>query len=152
MTYTEIQGNLFDESKEYVLVHCISADFALGAGIAKQFADMGVKKQLKKQYSANKWRGKGYCLMVSTQGYEVANLVTKDMCYNKPTLASLEQALLDLKRQMAANKITKIAMPQIGCGIDKLRWADVSELIKETFEDTDVDIHVWIYDGKGSTE
>lgn len=149
MTYTELNGSLFDESKEYTLVHCISADFALGAGIAKQFAAMGVKKQLKKQYSANKWRGKGYCLMVTAGGYNVANLVTKNMCYNKPTLETVEQALIDLKRQMIAKKIKKLAMPQIGCGLDKLQWADVSRAIKEIFTYDDVDIRVWIYNEKG---
>ena len=33
----EIYGDLFDYKDEYYLVHCISADFALGAGIAVQF-------------------------------------------------------------------------------------------------------------------
>lgn len=146
MTYTEVQGNLFDEEKDYTLVHCISADFALGAGIAKQFAAMGVKKQLKKQYSANKWRGKGYCLMVTAGGYNVANLVTKEICYNKPTLDNLVSALVDLKAQIGQKKITKLAMPQIGCGLDKLKWSEVSAAIKEIFENEDIDIHVWIYD------
>lgn len=41
MTLTEIQGNLFDAPRGWALVHCISADFALGAGIAKH-AFMGL--------------------------------------------------------------------------------------------------------------
>lgn len=149
MTYTELNGSLFDESKEYTLIHCISADFALGAGIAKQFAAMGVKKQLKKQYSANKWRNKGYCLMVTAGGYNVANLVTKAMCYNKPTFDDFISALNDLHTQVIQKKIKKLAMPQIGCGLDRLKWADVSCTIKEIFAHDDVDIHVWIYDKKG---
>lgn len=39
-------GNLFDCPKEYYLVHCISGDYALGAGIAKEFNrryDMRIK-------------------------------------------------------------------------------------------------------------
>ena len=39
MTFTEIHGNLFDrklEENEFY-VHCISRDYACGAGIAKEF-------------------------------------------------------------------------------------------------------------------
>lgn len=79
-------------------------------------------------------------------GYNVANLVTKEMCYNKPKFDDLVSALVSLKAQIAAKKITKLAMPQIGCGLDKLKWADVSAAIKEIFANDNVDIHIWIYD------
>ena len=40
MTITEIRKDLFNISNnEYYYVHCISADYALGAGIAKIFRD-----------------------------------------------------------------------------------------------------------------
>lgn len=37
MKFTEKRMNLFDVSDKYYLVHCISADLALGAGIAVEF-------------------------------------------------------------------------------------------------------------------
>ena len=37
MKYLEIRDDLFKYDKEYYLVHCINRDFALGAGIAKEF-------------------------------------------------------------------------------------------------------------------
>ena len=37
-------------------------------------------------------------------------------------------------------KITKLAMPCIGCGLDKLKWEKVREIIKEIFEDMDIEI------------
>ena len=37
MTINEEKGNLFDLPSEYALVHCISEDCALGAGIAVEF-------------------------------------------------------------------------------------------------------------------
>ena len=40
------------------------------------------------------------------------------------------------------NGINKIAMPMIGCGLDKLNWDKVSQIIKETFKDTDIEILV----------
>lgn len=37
MIIKEERRDLFTVSNDYVLVHCISADFKLGAGIAKEF-------------------------------------------------------------------------------------------------------------------
>ena len=49
MIYKEEVRDLFSISDDYILVHCISSDFALGAGIAKKFAQMGVKEKLVKK-------------------------------------------------------------------------------------------------------
>ncbi|MNP82819.1 hypothetical protein D3C76_1815830 [compost metagenome] len=39
-------------------------------------------------------------------------------------------------------EISKLAMPQIGCGLDRLKWDKVSSIIQDTFADTDVEIVV----------
>lgn len=43
---------------------------------------------------------------------------------------------------MQENNIEKIAMPKIGCGLDKLNWCDVSSAIKEIFADSSIEIVV----------
>ena len=50
MTIREEQRDLFTVPTDYILVHCISADLAMGAGIAKEFARRGVKAELQKEY------------------------------------------------------------------------------------------------------
>ena len=141
MTYCEQQGDLFSEEilSKYTLCHCISSDFALGAGIAKVFAKMGVKKKLIEQYP-KQWQGRGYCLFTETEDALVANLVTKERYFHKPTLETLKQSLSDLREQALSRDLKKLAMPKIGCGLDKLRWEDVSEVIKDVFDDTDIEI------------
>lgn len=143
MTFREENGDLFAEEiiREYVLCHCISSDFALGAGIAKIFAKMGVKKKLVEQYQKH-WQGRGYCLFVESDGVLVANLVTKERYFHKPTLETLRQSLEDLRGQVLERGLKKLAMPKIGCGLDKLEWNDVSGIIKEVFGGTDIDIWV----------
>ena len=42
MIYKEEKKDLFKVSSKYFLVHCISADFALGAGIAATFSPFGL--------------------------------------------------------------------------------------------------------------
>lgn len=60
MRYNEIKCDLFSLGPEYYLAHCISADFALGAGIAVQFnRRFDLHKKLKAEYPryANYWNG-----------------------------------------------------------------------------------------------
>ena len=143
MIFREEQGDLFTEDilREYVLCHCISSDFALGAGIAKKFAAMGVKKKLIEQYN-KQWQGRGYCLFVETDGVLVANLVTKERYFHKPTLETLRQSLEDLCEQALDRGLKMLAMPKIGCGLDKLQWDDVSAVVKEVFGGIEIEILV----------
>jgi hypothetical protein len=38
--------------------------------------------------------------------------------------------------------IKYLAMPKIGCGLDKLDWNRVSDMIREIFSDLDIEIMV----------
>jgi hypothetical protein len=40
--------------------------------------------------------------------------------------------------------ITKLAMPLIGCGLDKLEWANVKDIIEDVFNDMNIEILVCI--------
>lgn len=140
MTFTEIQGDLF--SAETALCHCISSDFALGAGIAVKFAQMGVKKHLRERYTPE-WNGRGYCLITETDGVVVGNLITKERYFHKPTLETLRQSLEELREKALEMGLAKISMPKIGCGLDKLEWQDVREIIKDVFKATDIEISVY---------
>jgi hypothetical protein len=47
-----------------------------------------------------------------------------------------------MKRIMELGAITKLAMPKIASGLDRLSWSEVYDIICEVFEDTDVEILV----------
>lgn len=138
MTITTKTQDLFTVPQGYYLAHCISADFALGAGIAKIFDEVyNMRFKLFKQYPEYEYQG-GDALLVDN----VFNLVTKKKCYGKPTYDSLAEALEEMKELMEQLSITKLAIPKLGCGLDRLNWIEVSELIEEIFEDMDVEILV----------
>ena len=143
MTFNEEKGDLFAEEilSNYELCHCISSDFALGAGIAKAFAKMGVKKQLCEKYP-KQWQGRGYCLITETNGTVVGNLVTKERYFHKPTLETLRQALENFREQALEMRLQRLAMPKIGCGLDKLDWTEVQKVIKDVFNETEFKILV----------
>ncbi len=152
MNYREMVGDLFVEGKGAYLAHCISSDFALGAGIATVFRDMGVAFLLGENHYTVRSNYTTPCCLETSAGRSredykgVFNLVTKEKCWHKPTNDSLRTALLDMRKQVLAKmekgEKVSIYMPLIGCGLDKLKWEDVSAMIQEIFQYIDVDITV----------
>ena len=146
MQYREEVRDLFTVDDSYVLAHCISSDFVMGAGIAAQFTKRGVKRTLMRTYS-QVWYGKGYCFPCAMGEYTVCNLVTKEKFYHKPTYETLKDSLINMRELLDERKSfkgvpTKIAMPLIGCGLDGLKWERVKIIITEVFKNTDYDILV----------
>ena len=145
MKYREIKGNLFDMSKEYSLAHCISLDCALGAGIAKEFQNRypNMVNKLRAHISQNRIKTIPIVLSykIGPNRY-IFNLVTKEKYWQKPTYDTLGPTLVQMKNYCIYNNIDKIAMPLIGCGLDRLKWNSVSQMIKDIFNDTDIEIVV----------
>ena len=140
MIIKEEVRDLFTVPQGFYLVHCISGDFALGVGIAKQF----VKVYNMKEKLESRWdfidKDENKAIIIDN----VFNLITKRKYYQKPTYDSLREALEDMKEQANNLLITKLAMPKIGCGLDRLEWSRVKEILEEIFEDTDIEILVCI--------
>jgi hypothetical protein len=136
MTITFEKRDLFTMPQGYYLAHCISADFSLGAGIAKAFDSVyNMKFKLFKNYPDYEYKF-GDALLVDN----VFNLVTKNKCWHKPTYESLRESLEMVREQLDFLDITKLAMPKIASGLDRLEWTKVYEIICEVFEDADVEI------------
>lgn len=142
MRINEVQMNLFNVRQGYYLAHCISGDYALGAGIAVQFDDeYNMRYKLHKYYpipDGAKYANVGSALLVDN----VFNLVTKPRCFHKPTYDSLYDTLMDMKVQCQEMDIEKLAMPRISAGLDRLDWEKVRDIIEDVFGDTDIDIVV----------
>lgn len=47
-----------------------------------------------------------------------------------------------MKALCQSENIYKIAMPIIGCGLDRLEWDKVSRIIKDVFQEEDIEILV----------
>ena len=147
MTYKEIKSDLFEYyEKGYYLVHCISADFKLGAGIAKEFERrFDLRNDLFNAFGS-KWYLE-YDSKIPGDAFlhgkkRIIDLITKTRYWHKPTLYSIKRALEKMKIGCVKYNIKKLAMPKIGCGLDKLNWFDVSKLIKDIFSDIDIEIVV----------
>jgi len=136
MKFKMIKGNLFAVDDEYYLAHCISADYAMGAGIAKPMNKKYNLRNTLYKIGDNKFPD---CILTG----KVFNLVTKKVYYNKPTYISLTRSLELMKEIVKDKNIKKIAMPKIGSGLDRLQWVKVEEIIKTIFKEMDIEIKVY---------
>lgn len=138
MTIRTEKRDLFTVPQGWYLAHCISADFALGAGIAKTFDEVyDMRYKLHLHFPDYTYEG-GDSLMVDN----VFNLVTKKRCFHKPTYESLAAALTTMRHQIESFDIQKLAIPKLGCGLDKLIFENVLDVIEETLGDLDIEILV----------
>jgi len=135
MTFNLIQGDLFN-SKEGYFAHCISTDYNMSKGIAVDF-----DKKFKLRSRLKDYRGIliGDVILIDN----VFNLITKKYYYNKPNYFSLEKSLRNMKTRCITNNVKVLNMPKIGCGLDKLNWNKVEEMIKDIFSDLDITINVY---------
>lgn len=144
MTYREEVRNLFSVPEDYYLAHCISADFGMGKGIVIEFNKrFDMKNRLQRKYPdyLNQYthhRLGGDCILEG----RVLNLITKERYFHKPTIITMRLALQKMKKICIENNITKVAMPTIGAGLDRLYWGAVSDQIHMIFDDTDIEILV----------
>ena len=158
MIYIEQGIDLFSLSEDYMLVHCVSADYALGAGIARQFRkrfDMARKLKITGTYGS--WDDSGRCVIINmtrdgqmtipSQGVlRVANLVTQCYFFNRPSLKTIRDALTNLRKNLQTEpeyrNVKRLGMPKIACGLDGQDWNEVSKIIQDVFSGMDIEVRI----------
>ena len=138
-TISEANGDLFIAPTSSSLAHCISRDCKLGAGIAKIFRQrFGRVEELKSMEL--EVGGVGPLLMGKRFIY---NLVTKEHYWEKSTYDSLTLALISMKEHALKHDVEEISMPRIGCGLDRLKWEEVSVILDKVFKGVNIKITVY---------
>ncbi|VVC44083.1 Hypothetical protein CINCED_3A004486 [Cinara cedri] len=143
-TFNEIDEDLFNLPDEFSLAHCVAEDLKMGAGIAVEFKRIygGVGKLFDQNLKV------GDVGIINRHNRTVFYLITKKKSSGKPTMMSLRRALLTLLDKMKELNLTKLGIPQIGCGLDNLDWSNVSLLIKEIFSGSNIQITVCVPSSK----
>lgn len=127
----------------FMYVQCASADLRLGAGIARDFnREFNVRPTLRKTY------GTPVPMYTTCRSYHVYTMITKKSFWMKPSLHDMHEALKMLRAMCEQDNVQILAMPRIGCGLDRLRWLDVYDRILDVFDDMDIDIHVFDFPTK----
>lgn len=71
-------------------------------------------------------------------------MVTKKTSSGKPTMDTMEKALISLLNKMKEYNLTKLGIPKIGCGLDKLDWNETKSLIFKIFSGSGILITVCV--------
>jgi O-acetyl-ADP-ribose deacetylase (regulator of RNase III) len=133
-------GDLF-ATPCHALAHCVSADFAMGRGIAVHFKERyGRVGELRAQ---GKEVGSVAYLYDEPTARHVFYLVTKGRYFDRPTLASLRASVEALVAACNTYGVTELAMPRIGCGLDRLNWPDVESVLQSAFAGSGVRVVVY---------
>lgn len=142
---------------DFLICHCISADTAMGAGVAlslvRRFPSM--KPEVKESHLKNiplaQRIGQVVFFVDDATNTIIANMITKMRYWDKSStmpqgayLNNLRKCLILVKQVMLEKNIKKLAMPKIGCGLDRCSWTDVESIILDVFVDTDIDITVCV--------
>lgn len=138
----EKSGDLFsDPDATASIAHCVSACLSMSKGIATQFKkQFGGVDELKRQ-----GKSVGDVAVLTKHGRFVYYLITKPKYYQKPTYATLEQALLVMRQHMVQHQVRRVIMPRIGCGLDKLQWEHVKQLLLKIFANMPQPCTITIY-------
>jgi O-acetyl-ADP-ribose deacetylase (regulator of RNase III) len=135
-----IQGDLFSAPAHFSLAHCVSRDLKMGKGIATLFKQrFGRVPELRSQN-----RSIGQCAYLVLPGKCIFYLITKEKYYELPIYEALKSSLEDMEKTCRELNITHIAMPKIGCGLDRLSWNIVHEILSSTFPSSTYTIQIYI--------
>ena len=138
-----LQGDLF-RGQTAIFGHCVSYDLAMSAGIATQFVQLYPELENLRPHYQNLKAGSLIAHFLSQNGNWIYNLVTKNKHYDKPTYYNLRKSLCRMKSHMLTYGIKEINLPQIGCGLDKLEWARVFNIILCLFANTDILVNIFL--------
>lgn len=143
MILNEQKGNLFELDYKYSLAHCISEECAMGAGIAVAFDKefRGMKNYCKRAVEVNNLHFPCVIPFINNER-TIFNMITKKVYYSKPTYITITKCIEEMADMCEKFDIKYLGIPKIGCGLDRLSWSKVREIIKDKFKDIDIEIEV----------
>lgn len=147
LCFQVINGDLFSTDADVSLAHCVSEDFKMSKGIAKEF-----KKRFGKVDELIKQQVKfGGCAFIKSENRHLFYLVTKKLYYHKPYYSSVEKSLKKLCNLCLKLNVVNLAMPMIGSGLDRLEWNLVSRIIDNIFSKSEISLSIYKYNGNNDS-
>ena len=152
-TLIEKSGELLEAPCYNTIVHAISADYSTtGAiGTTKTIIDLfnihnSLVEELRYLKMIEEYDGDEKVVgSLVSHPINVISLVVKDTRYDTVKYETIIKVLTNLKKYVCRNHITHIAMPRICCGMDKLDWKQVKQILIDVFGDVKETLIITIY-------
>ena len=137
----------------FSIAHCVSSDLRFGLGVAKQIREKFGQMDLIATQDCSIGRVAITCpprvaipnppnVAVTYPPRFIFHLFSKSRCFGKPSEASLEKCLWELKRKMIDLGVKDVQAPRLAAGLDRMRWERVLVILDKVFNDTNVNIHI----------
>ena len=155
-TLIEKSGELLEAPCYNTVVHAISADYPINGaiGTTKTIIELfnihnSLVEEIRflKTIEEYKWLDSDSEVVGSLISHptNVISLVVKDTRYDTVKYETITKVLTDLKKYACRNHITHIAMPRICCGMDKLDWKQVKQILIDVFSDVKETLIITVY-------
>ena len=140
------------------IAHCVSSDLRFGLGVARQIREkFGQMNEIRVQDCSVgevavtcPIRTAATCpsaVAVVHPPRFIFHLFTKSFCFQKPSEASIERCLWELRRKMVNLGVKDVQAPKLGSGLDKMKWEKVLAIIGRVFDNPVVNIHICSLEG-----
>ena len=130
-----VDGSVFDAPNSVALAHCVSADLAMGSGIAVQFAKRW--PDIRSGYVGSK--PGSLHVHVSARG-PIFNLITKERFDDKPSWEDFRNSVVALKNKMIELEMRTVAVPELGSGRDQLDLNKVIKTLREVLVEAGIGV------------
>lgn len=136
------KGDIFtNNNSNRAWFHCGSSDLELGKGIALKFVQRFGREGL----DSHPHDVGDVTFMRTDEGRLIFVAITKNRYWDKPTVQTMRAALERARDLLAEMGVDHIAMPKIGCGLDRLDWkTQVLPLVQGILGPT-IDVLVYEY-------
>ena len=134
------------------IAHCVSSDLCFGLGVARQIKEKFGQMELIRAQDCRVGRVAITCpdLPLLHPPRFIFHLFTKKYHFWKPSEASLEECLWELKHRMMVLGVHRIQAPRLACGLDRLKWERVLAILERVFCDSDFHICICTLPNSGS--
>lgn len=154
---TFIKGDLLNNTtpSHNVIAHCITKDAIMSAGIAKTIRDMdpNIKRNILSQRKLV-----GHVAPITTflgeREFRIYNLITKNRIRAQEELEAsvmlpnIESCLEATKLEMLRRNEKVLAVPMLGCGLDRQEWPKVLSILKKVFINSGISLVVYVLDSR----
>lgn len=157
----EVEGDILLSSAE-AIAHGLAANDPMNQGLAASLhenypsmhKDFHHWCHLEHPKPGSAWIWSG------AQGARIINLITQEGGHEhgskpgKASVSSVNRALRSLKKLIAEEGLSSVALPRLATGVGGLGWEEVRPLVFNQLADTDADIFVYekFVPGKKATE
>ena len=146
----EVSGDIL-LTKAHAIAHGVAPNDAFATGLAHSLREQwpGMYKDYRHFCQTQHPKAGGVWIWSGPGGKRIVNLMTQEAAYDHgakaghATIENVNHVLRELKKLIAHEKLTSVAIPRLATGVGGLAWEEVKPLIQKHLDEVGVPIIVY---------